>query len=67
MSYRDYYLRFADEAAMQAVWPWKYEDGVPVAPDNGAADFVGQVGDWYLVNLRMAGELPDAQLPGLSQ
>jgi hypothetical protein len=64
MSYRDYYLRFPDEAKMREVWPWMVQD-FPCGPTDGAATFVGTVGNWYLVNLRMTGELPEALAPFL--
>lgn len=57
----DHYLRAESEEAFLAASPdaWKDENGMIVGQNNAVVDVVGAVGAWYLVNLRLAGALPE--------
>lgn len=56
----DYHLRAESEEAFLAATPedWKDEEGAVVGEDGVAVDVIGPVGEWFLVNVRIAGELP---------
>lgn len=57
----DYYLRAESEEAFANAVPadWTDDHGDMVGAHDVAVDVIGPVGEWFLVNLRLKGPVPE--------